>query len=57
MKRDCLLYLRDIISAMERIRSFTADMQYEDFRADDKTSSAVIRKLEIIGGGRKADSC
>jgi uncharacterized protein with HEPN domain len=53
MKRDCLLYLRDIISAMESIRSFTADMQYEAFRADDKTSSAVIRKLEIIGEAAK----
>jgi uncharacterized protein with HEPN domain len=53
MKRDYQLYLRDIISAMESIRSFTADMQYEAFRADDKTSSAVIRKLEIIGEAAK----
>jgi uncharacterized protein with HEPN domain len=53
MKRDCLLYLRDIIRAMESIRSFTTDMHYEAFRADDKTSSAVIRKLEIIGEAAK----
>ena len=53
MKRDYLLYLRDIISAMESILSFIMDMQYEAFRNDDKTSSAVIRKLEIIGEATK----
>jgi len=53
MKRDYTLYLKDILNAMESIQSFTANMEYEEFSRDDKTSSAVIRKLEIIGEATK----
>lgn len=47
--RDHSLYLRDIFHAIESIEAFTAGMDYDAFVADDKTMSAVIRKLEIIG--------
>ncbi len=47
--RDRLLYLKDIFHAIESIETFTAGMDYDAFVADDKTQSAVIRKLEIIG--------
>ncbi len=47
--RDCSLYLKDILNALESIETFTAGMDYDAFVADDKTMSAVIRKLEIIG--------
>ena len=30
-----------------------ADMDFESFKSDDKTASAVIRKLEIIGEAAK----
>ncbi|MCA9872990.1 MAG: DUF86 domain-containing protein [Anaerolineales bacterium] len=53
MKRDYKLYLQDILAAIESIESFVAGMDGEAFRNDDKTSSAVIRKLEIIGEATK----
>ena len=47
--RDYLLYLKDILTAIERIDIFVENMDLEAFKDDDKTTSAVIRKLEIIG--------
>ena len=47
--RDTSLYVKDIITAIESIEAFIDDMEFESFRDDDKTLSAVIRKLEIIG--------
>jgi uncharacterized protein with HEPN domain len=47
--RDYRLYLEDILAAIERIEVFVENMDLEVFQADDKTTSAVIRKLEIIG--------
>ena len=51
--RDCRLYLKDILEAMESIEAFVEGMDLEGFQADDKTASAVIRKLEIIGEAAK----
>lgn len=42
MKRDASLYLKDILEAMESIEKFVKDMTLEEFRLDNKTSSAVI---------------
>ncbi|MHA1210214.1 MAG: HepT-like ribonuclease domain-containing protein [Candidatus Freyarchaeota archaeon] len=53
MNRDYKLFLRDIIQAMESIEKFVEGMSYEEFREDDKTSSAVIRKFEVIGEATK----
>ncbi len=47
--RDYRIYLKDIVAAMESIEAFIAEMDVEAFQADDKTASAVMRKLEIIG--------
>jgi len=51
--KDSGLYLKDILSALEAIESFIETMSFEDFKQDDKTSSAVIRKFEIIGEAAK----
>jgi len=51
--RDPRLYLQDILAAMESISDFTAGMDLDGFRKDDKTASAVIRKFEIIGEATK----
>jgi len=51
--RDYHLYLKDILSAMDSIEAFVEGMSFEEFRADDKTASAVIRKFEIIGEATK----
>ena len=47
--RDHSLYLKDILRAIESIETFMAGMDFDAFLTDDKTTSAVIRKLEIIG--------
>ncbi len=49
MKKEFLDYLEDIIEAMESVTRFVENIDYFDFTEDDKTTSAVIRKLEIIG--------
>jgi len=47
--RDWKLRLEDILEAIARIDRYVAGMDYEAFRADDKTTDAVVRNLEIIG--------
>ena len=51
--RDYRLYLKDILAAIDSIEEFVAGMDPEAFQADDKTTSAVMRKLEIIGEATK----
>lgn len=53
MKRDFRLFVKDIISAMDSIEKFVSDMTIDEIEQDDKTSSAVIRKFEIIGEATK----
>jgi uncharacterized protein with HEPN domain len=53
MKRDYRLFIKDIISAMKSIEEFVEGLSLDDVREDDKTSSAVIRKFEIIGEATK----
>ncbi|MBS3095967.1 DUF86 domain-containing protein [Candidatus Woesearchaeota archaeon] len=48
-KRDYKLFIKDIIDAMEHIEEFAGDMALDELEADEKTSSAVIRKFEVIG--------
>jgi uncharacterized protein with HEPN domain len=48
-KREAKLLLLDISEACEKIFRFTDNMSYSEFRADEKTSDAVIRNLEVIG--------
>ena len=49
MKRDNKLFVKDIIDAMEYIERFVGDMALNELKEDEKTSSAVIRKFEVIG--------
>ena len=51
--RDASLYLSDILSATEAIERFVDGMDYAAFVGDDKTSSAVLRKFEVIGEAAK----
>ena len=53
MKRDYTLYINDMLECIERIEEFVGDMSYEEFVEDDKTSSAMVRKLEIMGEASK----
>ena len=47
--RDVSLYLQDILDAMQASEKFVEGIGFEEFKEDDKTSSAVVRKFEIIG--------
>jgi uncharacterized protein with HEPN domain len=49
------LYLQHIADAIERIERFSADGRAA-FMADEKTQSAVVRQLEIIGEAAKLRS-
>ena len=51
--RDHALYLKDILAAIEAIEEFVGNMDFDNFKSDDKTSSAVICKFEIIGEAAK----
>ncbi|MFZ3122911.1 MAG: DUF86 domain-containing protein [Thermodesulfovibrionales bacterium] len=51
--KDYTLYLRDILDAMDAIEKFVEGVEFDEFKRDDKTSSAVIRKFEIIGEAAK----
>ena len=51
--RSHKLYLSDNVEAMEAIERFVKGMDMEEFKQDDKTSSAMIRKFEIIGEATK----
>jgi uncharacterized protein with HEPN domain len=48
-KRDPDLYIEDIRNSIERIESYTEDMDFDGFVEDPKTIDAVIRNLSIIG--------
>ena len=53
MKRDYRVYLRDILQAFRNAQKFVGRMSYGKFITDRKTTSAVIRELEIIGEAAK----
>jgi uncharacterized protein with HEPN domain len=47
--REAKLLIEDIAEACEKIFRYTAEMNFDDFKADDRTSDAVIRNIEVIG--------
>ena len=53
MKRDYTLFLEDISERIEKVSSYIDDMSYEEFVRDDKTVSACIREIEVIGEATK----
>jgi uncharacterized protein with HEPN domain len=48
MKKDSV-YIQQILEAIEKIRRFTLSMNREQFYQDQKTQSAVIMQLMLIG--------
>ena len=53
MTRDYLLYVEDILNCINKIEVFVEGLSFDEFAQDDKTASAVVRKLEIIGEASK----
>ena len=53
MKREYKLFIQDIKECIAQIEEFVGNMTLEKFKADEKTSSAVVRKIEIIAEATK----
>jgi uncharacterized protein with HEPN domain len=49
MKRDYIFFIKDILDAMDKIKEFVGTTEYDEFIKDDMKSSAVVKKIEIIG--------
>jgi uncharacterized protein with HEPN domain len=52
-RREFRDYLQDILETMDKVERFIGGMTFEQFLADDRTSFAVVRALEIIGEATK----
>jgi len=53
MKRDYSLFVKDILNSIDKIESFIEGMDFEEFMKDEKTKSAVVREIEVIGEATK----
>lgn len=51
--REYMDYLRDMLDNAQKALSFVNGMNFDEFSADDKTTYAVVRALEIIGEATK----
>ncbi len=49
MMRNYKLFVIDILDAIDKIDEFIGNVDYGEFIQDDKTSTAVVKKIEIIG--------
>jgi uncharacterized protein with HEPN domain len=49
MNKDPKAYLHLMLDSFRKIREYTANMSYENFSTDEKTQSAVIMQLAVIG--------
>ncbi len=49
MKKTDLVYLGDILDAVNKVDEFLDGYSYDDFKNDDKTIFAVCHALEIVG--------
>lgn len=52
--RDYRLYLDDILEAIQRIKEYISNMDFEDFAENRLVVDAVVRNLEIIGESCRA---
>lgn len=48
-KRNNTLLLVDILTAIDKIQTYTEGLDFESFMADSRTIDAVERNFEIIG--------
>jgi uncharacterized protein with HEPN domain len=52
-KRDHLDYLQDILSMIDKVEQFTADLSLEEFEENEMVHFAVIRAIEVMGEAAK----
>ncbi len=53
MTRKYSLFIEDILESIVWIAEFTRNMDFEQFVGDEKTKTAVVKKLEILGEATK----
>ena len=41
--------ITDILDSIKKIKSYVEEMEFDDFRNDEKTIDAVIRNFIVIG--------
>ena len=49
MGKNSIIYLHDIIQAIETIKRYMKDIDFESFNNNSEKQDAVIRQLQIIG--------
>jgi uncharacterized protein with HEPN domain len=49
MKRDYSLFIKDILKAIVNIEEFIQNVDFAKFCKDEKTQSAVVWQIQIIG--------
>lgn len=49
MEKDNLAYLRLILDSIRKIKDFIYGIEFYNFSTDNKTQSAVIMQLQVIG--------
>lgn len=49
-----LLYLSEMLTAIEAIENFMQGMDRNEFLHDEKTKSAVVRQFEVLGEAAKS---
>ncbi len=52
-KRDIILFLEDIVTAIEKIERYTINLTFDDLCKNDMAIDAIARNLEIIGEAAK----
>ena len=53
MTREYRLFIHDILRAIQSIEQFVGKMEFNDFIKDEKTKSAVVWQIHIIGEATK----
>ena len=53
MTRDHTLFVKDILDAIKAIEKFIGNSNYKDFLKDERTKSAVVWKIQVIGEATK----
>ncbi len=51
--RNYVLFLEDMIEAMDKIQEYIGDLSYEQFTTKNIVIDAVVRNLEVIGEAAK----
>lgn len=52
-KRDYLLFIEDILKAVEKIERYTKGLSFEELGRNEMVADAVLRNFEIIGEAAK----